>query len=132
MAALGLRCCSPTFSRCSKSGLLSGFNVHFFSLWWLLLLQSTGTRVHGGLQSEDSVVTHRLSCMWDLPGPAIKPMFPGLASGLLTTRPLGKSQSFCFGCRDMLQPTLGTPQGNHQEESDWGIEFIISWSSSAC
>lgn len=25
----------------------------------------------------------------------------------------------------------GYPQGNHQEESDWGIEFIILWSSSA-
>ena len=37
------------------------------------------------------VVALGLSCMWNLPGPGIKPMSPALAAGFLTTGPPGKS-----------------------------------------
>ena len=43
MAALGLRCCVWAFSSCSKRGLLF-VAVRGFSLQWLLLLQSMGSR----------------------------------------------------------------------------------------
>ena len=44
LAALGLRCCTRAFSSCGEQGLLF-VAVHVgFSLWWLLLLQSTGCR----------------------------------------------------------------------------------------
>ena len=52
MAALGLRCCAQAFSSCGERGLLTGF-----SLRWLLLLQSTGSRSAGSV-----VVAHGLSC----------------------------------------------------------------------
>ena len=56
-----------------------------FSLRWLLLLQSTGSR-----DVDFSCCGFRaqlLHCMWHLPGPGIKPMYPALADGFLTTRP---------------------------------------------
>ena len=76
-----------------------------FSLQWLLLLWSMGSR-HAGFSSCGSqVLEHRLrSCgtwalllrgMWDLPGPGIEPVSPALAGGFLTTVPPGKSLS-CF------------------------------------
>ena len=34
--------------------------------------------------------------MWDLPGPGLKPVFPALAGGFLTTAPPGKSDPFTF------------------------------------
>ena len=34
--------------------------------------------------------------MWDLPGLGIKPEFPGLADGFLTTGPPGKSLMYTF------------------------------------
>ena len=71
-----------------------------FSLWWLLLLQSTGSRRKGfsscGLRALGCQVSscgtwaQLLSSMWDLPDPGIKPMSPALAGGLLTTAPPGK------------------------------------------
>ena len=79
-----------------------------FSLWWLLLLPSTGSRRAGSV-----VVAHGLSScglwalelrlssfgtwaqllwgMWDPPGPGLEPVSPALAGGLLTTAPPGKS-----------------------------------------
>ena len=45
LAALGLHCCAWAFSSCGEQGLLAGF-----SLWWLLLLRSTGSR-HVGFSS---------------------------------------------------------------------------------
>ena len=41
LAVLGLRCCTQAFSSGDKPGLLFTV-VPGFSLWWLLLLQSTG------------------------------------------------------------------------------------------
>ena len=56
MAALGLRCCVRAFSSCGKRGLLFTA-VSGFSLQWLLLLQSMGSRHAGSV-----VVVHGLSC----------------------------------------------------------------------
>ena len=69
-----LRCCWAS-SSCGRLGLL--FVVCSFSLRWLLLLRSTGSKMRG--------------LMWDLPGPVIEPMSPALAGGFLATRAPGKS-----------------------------------------
>ena len=48
-------------------------------LQWLLLLQSTGSRLRGLQQFQHMgsvVVAHGLLGMWDLPGPGIKLVFP--------------------------------------------------------
>ena len=34
--------------------------------------------------------------MWDLPGPGLKPVFPALAGGFLTTEPPGKPLFFIY------------------------------------
>ena len=66
-----------------------------FSLRWLLLLQSTGSR-HAGCSS-CGTRAQLLHGMWDLPGPGIEPMSPALAGGFLTTAPPGKSLDvLCF------------------------------------
>ena len=60
-----------------------------FSLWWLLLLQNTGSR-HAGFRSCGAQAL--LPCSrWDLPRPGIKPVSPALADRFLTTGPPGKS-----------------------------------------
>ena len=56
MAALGLHCCTQAFSNCSEQG---------FSLWWLLLLRSTGSTACGLSSSRAQL----LRSMWDLPAP---------------------------------------------------------------
>ena len=78
-----------------------------FSLSWLLLLQSMGSRHAGsvvvarGLSSCGlQALEHRLSScgaqalllrgMWDLPRPGFEPMSPALAGGFLSTAPPGK------------------------------------------
>ena len=92
-----------------------------FSLRWLLLLWSTGSR-HVGFSScgtrASVVVAHRLSScgswalerrlrscgvwtyllngMWDLPRPGLEPVSPALAGGFLTTAPPGKSLGMYF------------------------------------
>ena len=71
-----------------------------FSLQWLLLLWSSGSR-HAGFSSCGSRALERRlsSCdaraqllhgMWDLPGPGLEPVFPALAGRFLTTVPPGK------------------------------------------
>ena len=71
LAALGLRCCTWAFwlSLVAASGGYTSLRCVGFSLWWLLLLWSTGSRRAGSvvvalrLQSAGSVVVvHRLSC----------------------------------------------------------------------
>ena len=59
-----------------------------FSLRWLLLLQSTGSRRTGF--SSCGSQTELLHSMWDLPGPGLEPVSPELAGGFLTTVPPGK------------------------------------------
>ena len=72
-----------------------------FSLWWLLLLWSTGSRCVGFSSYSLRALEHRLSScgaqalllrgIWDLPGGGIESMSPALAGGFLTTVPPGKS-----------------------------------------
>ena len=61
-----------------------------FSLWWLLLLWSTGSRCAGF--SSCGTRAQLLCGMWDLPGPGLEPVSPALTGGFLTTTPPGKSQ----------------------------------------
>ena len=73
-----------------------------FSLRWLLLLQSTGSRHVGFSSCGSRALEHRLSScgapaqllrsMWDLPRPGLKPMSLALAGGFLTTAPPGRPQ----------------------------------------
>ena len=77
-----------------------------FSLRWLLLLRSTGSR-HTGFSSCGSwALEHRLSScgarasplrgMWDLPRPGLEPVSPALAGRFSTTAPLGKPHASVF------------------------------------
>ena len=82
-----------------------------FSLRWLLLLQSTGSRrtrfsscVLRALERRLSSCGPRvqlLRSMWDLPGPGLEPVSPALAGGYLTTVPPGKSRLSIF-CMKIL------------------------------
>ena len=77
-----------------------------YSLRWLLLLQSTGSRPTGfgscGSQALECWLNscctrvQLLHCTWDLPGPGIKSTSPALTGGFLTTRPPGKPCIFFF------------------------------------
>ena len=84
-----------------------------FSLQWLLLLQSTGSRRTGsvvvacGLSSCGLPALERrlsscgsraqlLHSMWDLPRPGIEPVSPALAGRFLTTAPPGKPCSLFY------------------------------------
>ena len=78
----------------AASGGYSSLQCEGFSLWWLLLLQSTGSRCMG-FSSCDSQA-QLLRGMWDLPRPGLEPMSPALAGGFLTTAPPGKSLSTVF------------------------------------
>ena len=92
LAVLGLRCCTWAFSSCGERG---------FSLWWLLLLGSTGSSPTGFTccftwtgSCSSWVLEHRLSSsgtwawllhgMRNPPRPGIKPMCPALAGGFFT------------------------------------------------
>ena len=113
------------FFGCVRSLLLrEGFRQLLcvgFSLWWLLLLRSTGSRAHGlqQLWHEGSLVVARglsscgsralerslsscgpraqlLRSMWTLPRSGLEPVSPALAGRFLTTAPPGKSQNNGF------------------------------------
>ena len=82
------------------SGGYSSLRCAGFSLWWLLWLQSMGTR-HAGFSSCGSrALECRLSScgagdkllhgMWDIPGPGLEPVSPALAGRFLTTVPPGE------------------------------------------
>ena len=62
-----------------------------FSLQWLLLLQSIGSRVHGLSSSGAQAQFPRDT--WNLPGAGIEAMSPALVGGFLATGPPGES---CF------------------------------------
>ena len=109
------------------SGGYSSLQCAGFSLRWLLLLQSTGSRRLGSVVVASVVVARGLSScgfwalecrlsscgarayllrsMWDLPGPGLEPVSLALAGGFLTSVPPGKSLpwslslSFIY-CRD--------------------------------
>ena len=82
-----------------------------FSLRWLLLLRSTGSRragsvvvAHGLSSCGSRALERRLSScgaraqllrgMWDLPGPGLEPGSPALAGRVLTTAPPRKPENF--------------------------------------
>ena len=100
LAALGLRCCVQAFSSCGERGYSSSWCVGF-SVQWLLLLHSTGSRCTGfsscGLRARERRLSscgaqaQLLHGMWDLPGPGLEPVSPALAGGFLITAPPGKS-----------------------------------------
>ena len=76
------------FSSCCKQGLLSSCRAlashcSGFSCYAARALDRVGFCSCGAW-------TQLLWGMWDLPGPRIKPMFPVLAGGFLTTGPPGK------------------------------------------
>ena len=75
----------------AASGGYSSLRCAGFSLWWLLLLRSTGSRCTGfsscGMQAQ------LFRGMWYLPGAGLEPVSPALAGGFLTTAPPGKSQA---------------------------------------
>ena len=84
----------------AASGDYSSLRWVGFSLRWLLLLRSTGSR-HAGFSSCGSRALERRlsSCgawalllrgMWDLPGPGLEPVSPASAGGFPTTAPPGK------------------------------------------
>ena len=88
------------------SGGYSSLRCTDFSLQWLLLLQSTGSR-HAGFSSCGSWALERrlsycgaqallLRGVWDLPGQGIEPVSSALAGGFLTPAPPGKSQDYCL------------------------------------
>ena len=90
----------------AASGGYSSLQCAGFSLWWLHLLRSTGSRRAGSVvvacrvsSCGSQALEHELSScdarayllrrMWDLSGPGLKPVSPALAGGLLTTAPPG-------------------------------------------
>ena len=90
----------------AASGVYSSLQCAGFSLRWLLLLRSTGSRCVGFSSCGSRALERRLSScgaraqllpsMWDLPGPGLEPMSPAPAGGFLTTVPPGKSVSCNF------------------------------------
>ena len=90
----------------AASGGYSSLCCAGFSLWWLLLLRSTGSTCTGFSSCGLQALEHRLrSCgawaqllcgLWDLPGPELKPVSPALAGGFLTAKPPGKSPNKNF------------------------------------
>ena len=60
LAVLGLHCCTPAFSSCGEQGLLF-VAACSFSLLWLLLLQSTGSRRAGFSSCGSQALERRLS-----------------------------------------------------------------------
>ena len=85
----------------AASGGYSLLRCAGFSLQWLLLLRSTGSRRTGFSCCGLLALERRLSScgaraqllrgMWDLPRPELEPLSPALAGGFLTTAPPGKS-----------------------------------------
>ena len=93
------------FSSCGGWGLYL-LPCAGFSLWWLLLLQSSVSRCVGLSSCGSRALERRLSScgtwaqllhsIWDLPGPGLEPMSPALAGGFLTPVPPGKPLFYSF------------------------------------
>ena len=94
---LGLPCYMG-FSLVATTGGYSSLQ-HTDSLLWLLLLQSTGSKVCRARLSSCGTKAELLRSTWDLPIPGIKPMSPSLADVLFTTEPQRKSDSWIFNCQ---------------------------------
>ena len=99
LAVLGLRCYHG-LSLVAVSGGYSSLWCTGFSLRWLLLLESTGSRcANFSSCGSQALERRRSSCgaraqllrgMWDLPEPGLVPVSPALAGGFLTAAPPGK------------------------------------------
>ena len=78
-----------------------------FLLWWLLLLQSMGSR-HTGFHSyilwlsSCSSQTKLLCSMCDLPGPGIDLVSPAVAGGSLNSGLPGKSKNFLISLKEKI------------------------------
>ena len=144
-AALGLCCCTRAFSSCSEWGLLC-LRCAGFSLRWLLLLRSTGSRRAGfssygtwaqqlwlagsRVQAQQLWCMGQLLCsMRDLPGPGLKPTSPALASGFLTTVPPGKPYSCTFRGYFLFNVSNQTAVGGTRKRGIiYKTFFSLSWS----
>ena len=112
LAVLGLHC-STSFSQAAVSRATLQLQWSYFSLRWLVLLQSTGSRCMGFCSYGSWALEPRLNLcgaqpsllhgMWVLPGPGIEPVSPALAGRFLSTRLLGKSLNWFLLC---AEPTL--------------------------
>ena len=102
-----------------------------FSLWWLLLLRSTGSRCMGLSSCAPWALERRLSScgaqawllrdMWDFPGPGLEPVSPALAGGFLTTASPGKPDSTFLSrcaCTRMIEKVL--------KGLIWGLQIHFS------
>ena len=105
MAVLRLCCCDGFFLFVTSRATLELWCADF-SVRWLLLLQSMGSRMCGsvvlapGLQSSGSVVVvHGFLAlrMWDLLGPGMDPVSPALTGGFFSTEPPGQPP-FVYFC----------------------------------
>ena len=88
LAMLGLHC----FVRLFLVVMSRDYSLFWcvgFSLWWLLLLQSTGSR-HTGF-SNCGIWAQLFRGTWNLPRPGIQPVCPELTGRFLSTLPPGKS-----------------------------------------
>ena len=92
--ALSLRCRSGAFSLLQCVG---------FSLWWLLLLQSTGSRAWR--LSSCGARAKLLRGMWNLPRAETETVSPALACRVLSTVPPRKTQLCVF---NLMSPFLSS------------------------
>ena len=109
LAALGLHGCEG-FLQLWRAGATLWCTG--FSLRWLLLLQSMGSRCAGFSSCGSWAPEHRLSSCgaraqllhgtWDLPRPGPEPVSPALAGRLPTTAPPGKPSYFIFNPYSVL------------------------------
>ena len=81
MALLGLHCCTWAFSSSDKQGLCF---IVVLRLLTAVVFSCCGAQALCVWASVVSV--HRLTCMWDFPGPGLKLMSFALAGGFLITR----------------------------------------------
>ena len=104
-----------------------------FSLRWLLLLQSTGSRHVGfsscGLQvlerrlSSCGALAYLLRGMWDLPGPGLEPVSPALDS-----QPLRHQGSPTLSLKWILHYRLTESSVSIRATCSCGLEFTcLSW-----
>ena len=104
LVALGLHCCWRAFSSWAGATLGWGAQACHCGGFSCCDAQALGTLASvvaaHGLWSEGSSFSctwaYFLHGMWNLPGPGIKPVFPPLAAGFLSTVPPGKSSKDIF------------------------------------
>ena len=83
LAVRGLHCCMLVFSSCSEQELLSG------CMWELLIVVASLVTNYG--LSSCGTQAYLPRGMWNFSGSGIKPVFPALVGGFLTTGSPGKS-----------------------------------------